>query len=92
MVPVPFKCLGLCAVGGSGGKGRRDHGAVVVEPQDGFGHGTVPRLAAGATQRDSPVTWRIRASEDDKYELEVRSNTRAKQKRPITIRTRGVFD
>jgi hypothetical protein len=52
----------------------------------------VPRLAAGATRRDSPVTWRIRASEDGKYELEVRSNKGAKQKLPITIRTRGVFD
>ncbi|HWG47575.1 MAG TPA: hypothetical protein VN688_32730 [Gemmataceae bacterium] len=52
----------------------------------------VPPVPAGATRPDSPVTWRIRAGDDGKYELAVRSNKGAKQKLPLTIRTRGVFD
>jgi hypothetical protein len=53
---------------------------------------TVPPVPAGATRPDSPVTWRIRAGEDGKYDLSVESNKGAKQKKTITIRTRGVFD
>jgi hypothetical protein len=53
---------------------------------------TVPPVPPGATRPDSPVTWRIRAGEDGKYELSVRSNKGAQQKLPIIIRTRGVFD
>ncbi|HTU89461.1 MAG TPA: hypothetical protein VMF69_05135 [Gemmataceae bacterium] len=52
----------------------------------------VPPLPAGASRRDSPLTWRLRAAKDGRYELTVRSNTGAKQKLPLTIRTRGVFD
>jgi hypothetical protein len=52
----------------------------------------VPAVPPGASRPDSPVTWRLRAGEDGKYELSVRSSTGAKQKLPLTIRTRGVFD
>jgi hypothetical protein len=52
----------------------------------------VPPVPAGASRADSPVTWRLRAAKDGKYELSVRSSTGAKQKLPLTIRTRGVFD
>ncbi len=53
---------------------------------------TVPPLPPGATRPDSPVTWRLRAGGDGKYELSVRSSKGAQQKLPLTIRTRGVFD
>lgn len=52
----------------------------------------VPPVPAGASRPDSPVTWRLRASKDGRYELTVRSSTGTKQKLPLTIRTRGVFD
>ncbi len=52
----------------------------------------VPPLPPGASRPDSPVTWRLRAGEDGKHELAVRSNLGATQKLPLTIRTRGVFD
>jgi hypothetical protein len=52
----------------------------------------VPAVPAGASRADSPVTWRLRASQDGKYEISVRSSTGAKQKMPLNIRTRGVFD
>jgi hypothetical protein len=52
----------------------------------------VPAVPAGATRPDSPVTWRIRAGDDGKYELAVQSSKGVKQKLPIVIRTRGVFD
>src|SRR5579875_371312 len=53
---------------------------------------TVPPVPAGASRSDSPVTWRLRASQDGSYELSVRSSTGATQKLPIILRTRGVFD
>ncbi len=53
---------------------------------------TVPPVPPGASRPDSPVTWRLRASKDGRYELTVRSSTGAKQKLPLLIRTRGVFD
>jgi hypothetical protein len=52
----------------------------------------VPPVPVGAARPDSPVTWRIRAGNDGKYELAVHSNKGAKQKMPLTIHTRGVFD
>jgi hypothetical protein len=52
----------------------------------------VPPVPAGATRSDSPVTWRIRAGDDGKHELSVRSSKGARQKLPVIIRTRGVFD
>ncbi len=52
----------------------------------------VPAVPPGASRRDSPVTWRLRASKEGKYELTVRSSTGAKQKLPLTIRTRDMFD
>ncbi len=59
---------------------------------EGSANQEVPPVPAGATRPDSPVTWRIRAGDDGKYELSVQSNKGAKQKLPLTIRTRGVFD
>jgi hypothetical protein len=53
---------------------------------------TVPPVPAGARRPDSPVTWRLRAAKEGKYELSVRSSTGAKQKLTVTIRVRGVFD
>jgi hypothetical protein len=53
---------------------------------------TVPPVPVGASRADSPLTWRLRASRDGRYELSVRSSTGATQKLPLTIRTRGVFD
>lgn len=53
---------------------------------------TVPPVPAGASRPDSPVTWRLRAAKDGRYDLLVRSSTGATQKLPVTIRTRGVFD
>ncbi|HTU16553.1 MAG TPA: hypothetical protein VMG10_00705 [Gemmataceae bacterium] len=54
---------------------------------------TVPPVPAGARRPDSPVTWRIKAGAEGKYELTVRSNAGKTQKLPVTIRTvRGVFD
>jgi hypothetical protein len=52
----------------------------------------VPPAPAGAVRRTSPVTWRIRAGGDGRYELLVRSSQGAAQKQPVTIRTRGIFD
>jgi hypothetical protein len=52
----------------------------------------VPPPPAGASRPDSPITWRLRAAQDGRYELSVRSSTGATQKLPLTIRTRGVFD
>lgn len=52
----------------------------------------VPPVAAGAARPDSPVTWRLRAGEDGRYELMVQSSTGTRQKLPLVIRTRGVFD
>jgi hypothetical protein len=52
----------------------------------------VPPIPPGAARPDSPVTWRIRAGNDGKYELTVHSNKGAKQKLPVRIHTRGVFD
>jgi hypothetical protein len=52
----------------------------------------VPPVPAGATRSDSPVTWRIRAGDDGKHELSARSSQGARQKLPVLIRTRGVFD
>lgn len=53
---------------------------------------TVPAVPAGASRPDSPVTWRLRAVKDGKYELSVRSSTGAKQNLPLLIRVRGIFD
>jgi hypothetical protein len=53
---------------------------------------TVPPVPFGASRPDSPVTWRLRAAKNGKYELSVRSSTGAKQKLPLTIHARGVFD
>jgi hypothetical protein len=53
---------------------------------------TVPPVPPGASRLASPVTWRLRAGDDGTYELSVQSTTGAKQKLPVTIRTRGVFD
>lgn len=53
---------------------------------------TVPAVPPGASRPDSPVTWRLRAAKEGKFELAVRSSTGAKQKLPVTIRARGVFD
>jgi len=52
----------------------------------------VPPVPANASRPDSPVTWRLRAGEDGKHDLSVRSSTGAKQKLRLSIRTRGVFD
>jgi hypothetical protein len=52
----------------------------------------VPPVPRGATRRDSPVTWRIRAGEDGAYDLTVQSNKGVREKLSIVIRTRGVFD
>ncbi len=52
----------------------------------------VPPVPPGASRPDSPITWRLRATKDGRYELSVRSSTGATQKLPLTIRTRGVFD
>jgi hypothetical protein len=59
---------------------------------DGESQQEVPPVPPGASRPDSPVTWRIRSGDDGKYELSVRSNSGAKQKLPILIRTHGVFD
>jgi hypothetical protein len=52
----------------------------------------VPPVPAGAVRRTSPVTWRIRAGGDGRYELLVRSSQGAAQKQPVIIRTQGIFD
>jgi hypothetical protein len=52
----------------------------------------VPPVPPGASRPDSPITWRLRAAKDGRYEIAVRSSTGATQKLPLMIRTRGVFD
>jgi serine/threonine protein kinase/HEAT repeat protein len=52
----------------------------------------VPAVPPGARRQDSPVTWRLRASKDGKHELTVRSSTGVKQRLPLTIPSRGMFD
>lgn len=52
----------------------------------------VPPLPAESTQRNSPVTWRIKAPGDGSYKLEVKSNKGAAQTQTLRIRTKGVFD
>jgi hypothetical protein len=52
----------------------------------------VPPLPDGTTQRNSPVTWKIKAAGDGHYTLTVKSSKGAKQTQPIRIRTKGVFD
>jgi hypothetical protein len=53
---------------------------------------TVSPVPRGASRPDSPITWRLRAAKDGRYEIAVRSSTGATQKLPIMIRMRGVFD
>jgi hypothetical protein len=52
----------------------------------------VPPVPVSATRPTSPVTWRVRAGSDGRYDLRVRSSAGATQNQPVTIRTRGVFD
>jgi serine/threonine protein kinase len=52
----------------------------------------VPGIPPGASASICPVTWRLRASNEGKYELTVRSSTGVKQKLSLTIRTHGMFD
>lgn len=52
----------------------------------------VPSVPARAARPTSPVTWRIRAGDDGRYEITVRSNKGATQKQKIAIRTRGLLD
>jgi hypothetical protein len=52
----------------------------------------VPPVPAGAARAASPVTWRIRAGGDGRYELRVRSSEGTTQRVTVRIRTRGVFD
>jgi len=53
----------------------------------------VPSVPAKASRPDSPVTWRIKAGAEGKYELTVRSSVGKTQKLLVHIRTvRGVFD
>jgi hypothetical protein len=59
---------------------------------EGTAEQVVPPVPAGATRPTSPVTWRVRAADDGRYELLVRSNHGAAQKQPVIIRTKGVFD
>src|SRR5581483_8900848 len=53
---------------------------------------SVPPVPAGAARPTSPVTWRLRARNEGRFTLEVRSSTGSVRKQPITIRTQGVFD
>jgi len=52
----------------------------------------VPSLPDESTQRNSPVTWKIRAAGNGKYTLRVKSNKKAEQTQIVRIRTKGVFD
>jgi hypothetical protein len=52
----------------------------------------VPPLPAESTQRNSPVTWKIKAAGDGRYTLKVKSSRGATQTQAIRIRTKGVFD
>lgn len=52
----------------------------------------VPSPPSGASRPDSPITWRLRATKEGRYELSVRSSTGARQKLPVMVRSRGVFD
>ncbi|MGH7225639.1 MAG: hypothetical protein ACRELF_20670, partial [Gemmataceae bacterium] len=53
---------------------------------------TVPPVPADASRPESTVTWRLRAAEDGKYELTVRSSIGKAQKKKLLIRTHGMFD
>jgi hypothetical protein len=59
---------------------------------EGHAEQEVPEVPAAAERTDSPVTWRIRAGDDGRYELVVRSNRGARETKHVSIRPSGFFD
>jgi hypothetical protein len=59
---------------------------------DGLREQDVPSVPAGATRPTSPVTWRIKARKEGRFQLEVRSSVGAAQRQGVTIRSQGIFD
>src|SRR5262249_6215913 len=52
----------------------------------------VPELPAGATTRNSPVTWKVRApGREGNYSLRVQSSTGAAQTQAVRVQARGIF-
>jgi hypothetical protein len=51
----------------------------------------VPPVPPGAGAQQSPVTWRIRATHDGVYVIEVQSSTGVSQKKRITIKSKTIF-
>jgi hypothetical protein len=53
----------------------------------------VPPLAPQGTSRYSPVTWKIRAANQERtYDLKVKSSTGVSQRQPVMIRSKRIFD
>lgn len=52
----------------------------------------VPPLPPGASSKNSPVTWKVRAGTRGTYSLKVESNTGISQTQTITIRSKSIFD
>jgi len=52
----------------------------------------VPRVDVGSTRSMSPVTWKVIADRDGKYQITVKSSTGISQSLAITILSKGVFD
>jgi hypothetical protein len=51
----------------------------------------VPSLPPAALSRNSPVTWKVKATREGDYTLKVQSSTGASQTQPVKIRVRGIF-
>jgi hypothetical protein len=50
-------------------------------------------LPPGASSRNSPVTWKVRAARRaGTYTLKVQSSTGESQSQPVTIRSKGLLD
>ncbi|MGE3809518.1 MAG: hypothetical protein AB7K24_33050, partial [Gemmataceae bacterium] len=59
---------------------------------DGKATQDVPTLPANAKFENSPVTWKVRASERGNYTIKVTSSTKASQSLNLRIAQRNLFD
>lgn len=54
---------------------------------------SVPAVPAGANSRNSPVTWKVRAPQQEgSYSLRVQSSAGASQTQPVAIKAARIFD
>jgi hypothetical protein len=59
---------------------------------DGEAMQSVPPVPVGATSRNSPVTWMVKAARPGRYTLRVRTNNGLTQTQVVTVTSKGIFD